>query len=127
MRIILFDGVCNFCDQSVQFILKRDSEAFHFASLQSEVGQELLKIHHLQRVDSVVLIEEGRAYTKSTAALRITRRLAKPWSLFYPLLVVPRPIRDFFYTVFAKQRYRLFGKKQLCHLPTNAERARFLE
>ena len=85
MRIILFDGVCNFCDSSVQFIMKRDAGAFHFASLQSKVGQELVAQYGLAGVDSVVLIEEGHAYTKSTAALRIARRLGGWWRIFYAL------------------------------------------
>ncbi|MER2106357.1 MAG: thiol-disulfide oxidoreductase DCC family protein [Solibacillus sp.] len=126
VRIVLFDGVCNICDASVQFIMNRDAGAHHFASLQSEVGQQLIEKYGLRDVDSVVLIEEGRAYTKSTAALRIARHLGV-WKLFYALIVVPAPIRDLFYTAIAKNRYRLFGKKQVCKLPTAEERARFIE
>lgn len=126
MRIVLFDGVCNMCDASVQFIMNRDAGAHHFASLQSEVGQQLTEKYGLRDVDSVVLIEDGHAYTKSTAVLRIARHLGV-WKLFYAFVVVPAPIRDLLYTAIAKNRYRLFGKKQVCKLPTAEERARFIE
>lgn len=126
MRIILFDGVCNFCDRSVQFIMKRDAGVFHFASLQSAVGEQFVAQYGLEGVDSVVLIEEGRAYTKSTAALRIARRLGW-WRIFYAFIIIPARLRDGVYTAFAKNRYRLFGKKDVCKLPTASERARFIE
>lgn len=126
MRIVLFDGVCNFCDSSVQFIMARDGGAFRFASLQSEAGQQFVREYNLQGVDSVVLIEDGRAFTKSTAALRIARRL-RAWRLCYLFIVVPAPIRNVFYDIVAKNRYRLFGKKDVCKLPSAQERARFIE
>lgn len=126
MRIILFDGMCNFCDANVQFIMKRDGGAFHFASLQSAAGQRFVEQYGLQDIDSVVLIEKECAYTKSTAALRIARDLGA-WKLLYGFVVIPAPIRDLFYGVLAKNRYRLFGKKQVCKLPTAEERTRFIE
>ncbi len=126
MRIILFDGICNFCDASVQFIMKRDNGAFKFASLQSDIGQELVTRHKLQGIDSLVLIEEDKAYTKSTAALRIAKRLKGLWSVLYIGIIIPKPLRDPLYDLFAKNRYRLFGKKEACMLPTKEERARFL-
>ncbi|WP_413362890.1 thiol-disulfide oxidoreductase DCC family protein [Lysinibacillus sp. 3P01SB] len=126
MRIILFDGICNFCDASVQFIMKRDNGAFKFASLQSDIGQELVTRHKLQGIDSLVLIEEDKAYTKSTAALRIAKRLKGLWSVLYIGIIIPKPLRDPLYDLFAKNRYRLFGKKDACMLPTKEERARFL-
>lgn len=126
MRIILFDGVCNFCDSSVQFMMKRDAGAFHFASLQSAAGEQLVAQYELAGIDSVVLIEDGRAYTKSTAALRIARHLGW-WRIFYAFVIIPAPMRDVVYTAFAKNRYRLFGKKDVCKLPTASERARFIE
>ena len=137
--IVLFDGLCNFCDASVNFIIEHDSAGyFKFAPLQSEAGRELAKQFGLQfdpershnadgiSIDSLILIEDGRAYTHSTGALKIARHLDRPWSWAYPLIVVPRPIRDFFYRTFAKYRYRMFGRKDECMIPTPEVRARFL-
>lgn len=126
MRIILFDGICNFCDASVQFIMKRDNGAFKFASLQSDIGQELVARHKLQGIDSIVLIEEDKAYTRSTAALRIAKRLKGLWSFLYIGIIIPKPLRDPLYDLFAKNRYNWFGKKDACMLPTKEQRARFL-
>lgn len=127
--IILFDGVCNFCNGSVNFIIERDPAAyFKFAPLQSEVGEKLLGKYGVDktRTDSVVLIEDEKVYTYSTAALRIARHLEGFWSKFYGFRLVPGVVRDFFYKLFAKNRYRLFGKKDACMLPTPEIRARFL-
>lgn len=126
--ILLFDGVCNFCNSSVQFIIKRDKEAyFKFASIQSEAGQELIAQYRIPNdIDSVILIEDGRAYTESTAALKVCRHLAGAWKLFYVLLVIPPFLRNIFYRLFAKSRYRLFGQKEACMLPSAEQRARFL-
>ena len=126
--ILLFDGVCHFCDHSVQFIIKRDKAAyFQFASIQSETGQALLAKYKIPAdVDSVILIEDDRAYTASTAALKVCRHLDGAWQLFYALLIVPSFIRNVFYRLFAKNRYRLFGQKEACMLPTAEQRNRFL-
>jgi len=127
--IILFDGVCNFCNSSVNFIIARDSSGyFRFAPLQSEVGEKLLKENGIDRIetDSVVVVEDGKAFTHSTAALKIARRLDGIWKIFYALIVVPRFIRDAAYKLFARYRYKLFGKKDACMLPTPEIRARFL-
>lgn len=126
--IILFDGVCNFCDLSVQFIIKRDPAGnFQFASLQSEISQSLLKEHELpENADSVVLIENGRYYLKSSAALRICRDLSGLWRLIYILIIVPKPIRDFCYDILARNRYKWFGKKDHCKVPSPEVRNRFL-
>ena len=127
--IILFDGVCNFCNGSVNFIIERDREGyFKFAPLQSEIGEKLLAENGIDRIetDSVVLIEDGKAYTHSTAALRVARRLDGAWKLLSYLNFVPRVIRDAAYKLFAKNRYRLFGKKDECMLPSPEIRARFL-
>lgn len=126
MLIILFDGECNFCDASVQFIIKRDYGTFHFASLQSEVGKQLVERFQLQGIDSIVLIENDNAYTKSTAALRIAKRLHRLWRICYLLIVLPKPIRDSIYDVIAKNRYKWFGKKEICMIPSEKDRARFL-
>lgn len=127
--IILFDGVCNFCNGSVNFIIERDRKGyFKFAPLQSEIGEKLLAENGVNKVetDSVILIEDGRVYAYSTAALRIARRLEGVWKLFYGFIIVPRFIRDFFYKLFAGNRYRMFGKMDACMLPTPEIRERFL-
>ena len=126
MRIILFDGECHVCDVSVQFIMKRDGGMFHFASLQSAVGQQLIERFQLHGIDSVVLIENDQAYTKSTAALRIAKLLYRLWPLCYLLIVVPKPFRDSVYELIARNRYKWFGKKDICKLPSEKDRARFL-
>lgn len=128
-RIILFDGDCNFCDASVQFIIKRDPYAhFHFTSLQSEKGQELLTKHRIPTdVDSLVLIENNKAYTRSTAALRIAKKLDGLWHLLFLFILIPRPLRDPVYNYIARNRYRWFGKKETaCALPSPEMRKRFL-
>ena len=126
-NIILFDGECNFCDSSVQFIIRRDVEGvFKFASLQSETGQRLLSKHHIPKdIDSFLLITNNKAYLKSAAALHVSRQLKGLWKLLYAFIVIPRPIRDFFYDILAKNRYKWFGKKQSCSLPSPEVRSRF--
>lgn len=128
--IVLFDGVCNFCNGTINFIIRHDQEdRFRFAALQSEAGRELLRQYDLIRpgIDSVVLIENGQAFTHSTAALKIAQRLGGVWQIFSILQVVPRSARDFFYRLFASNRYRLFGKKEVCMMPTKEIKARFLD
>lgn len=140
--VVLFDGVCNFCDGSVNFIIERDRDGyFKFAPLQTETGRALAAKYGLASetavdpakdidvipIDSVILIEDGEVYTHSTAALRIVRRLGGFWSWLYALVVVPKPVRDFFYKLFARYRYRIFGKKDQCMLPSPSVRARFLD
>ena len=127
--IILFDGVCNFCNGSVNFIIERDRAGyFKFAPLQSEIGERLLAENGIDRAktDSVILIENGKAYVYSTAALRIARRLDGAWKLLYGLIVVPAFIRNFFYKLFARNRYKMFGRQDACMMPTPDVRARFL-
>jgi predicted DCC family thiol-disulfide oxidoreductase YuxK len=126
--IVLFDGVCNFCSDSVNFIIRHDTEnRFAFAPLQSGKGIELRAKYGIDDdIDSIVLIEDDRAFTKSTAALRIAKRLGGIWALAYAFIIVPRPVRDYLYELFARYRYRLFGKKDECMLPTPEVRARFL-
>ena len=128
--VILFDGVCNLCNGFVQFVIARDPAArFHFAALQSESARRLLaRVDGLGEVpDSVVLVDRGRIYTRSSAALRIARGLPFPWSLARALIVVPRPLRDWVYDRVARHRYRWFGRKDTCMVPTPDVRARFLE
>jgi predicted DCC family thiol-disulfide oxidoreductase YuxK len=126
--VILFDGVCNFCDASVQFILERDpNETFHFASLQSEAGQELLKKYNVPKdMDSMILIENDKVYYKSAAALRISRHLKGAWKLLYALIIVPAPIRNVVYDLIARNRFKWFGQKESCMLPPPNVRKRFL-
>jgi predicted DCC family thiol-disulfide oxidoreductase YuxK len=128
--VVLYDGVCGLCDRSVQLILRNDRRGrFRFAALQSAAGAALLRKHGLPpaALDSVVLVEGGRAWRKSAAALRIARRMDAPWPLLWPLLVVPRPVADFFYDLVAKNRYRIFGKLDACMIPPPEVRARFLD
>jgi predicted DCC family thiol-disulfide oxidoreductase YuxK len=126
--IVLFDGVCNFCNGSVNFIIRHDRyDRFRFAALQSDIGQELRQKYAIpDDVDSIILIENDRAYMHSTAALRIDRGLGGIWSLAYVFIIVPAVVRDFFYKLFAKNRYRLFGRKDVCMVPTPEIRERFL-
>ena len=128
--VVLFDGVCNFCNASVQWILRRDrAGTFRFASLQSAAAKaELSRIGLVDfQPDSVVLIEGGRHFLRTDAALRIAMRLGFPWSLFAVFLVVPRFLRDPIYRLIARYRYRWFGKRDSCMVPTPAVRARFLD
>lgn len=127
-RIVLFDGVCNFCNGAVNFIIRHDRyRKFKFAALQSEKGRQLRAKHSIgDDVDSIVLIENDVAYLHSTAALRIARSLGGIWSLGYVFIIVPQVIRDWFYKLFARYRYRLFGKKDVCMVPTADMRERFL-
>lgn len=128
--IILFDGVCNLCNSSVDFVIDRDPEArFRFASLQGEIGRGLLRQHDVapEAMDSVVLIEEGRVHTRSTAALRIARRLPFPWPLFSIFFILPALLRDFFYDLIARNRYRWFGRRESCRMPTPELQTRFLD
>ena len=127
--IILFDGVCNLCNGFVQFVIRRDrANRFRFASLQSDTAREMLKNQPgaAQALDSVVLIENGRYYRQSTAALRILRRLGGAWPLLYGLIVVPAFVRDRVYAWIAKNRYRWFGQRDSCLLPTPELKAKFL-
>jgi predicted DCC family thiol-disulfide oxidoreductase YuxK len=128
-KIVLFDGVCNFCNNSVQFILKHDSSgSLKFASLQSPTGQALLKQYSIPTtVDSVIFIENGMAYTRSDAALKIVRYFGGLWSVFLVFNLVPSPIRNFFYDSFARNRYKWFGKRESCMLPSREVRTRFVD
>lgn len=127
--IVLFDGVCNFCNASVNFVIARDKAGyFKFAPLQSVIGEELRTRHGIDKVetDSVIVIENERVYTHSSAALRIARHLDGIWSWTYVFVIVPKPIRDLLYRLFARNRYRLFGRQDACMMPTPDVRARFM-
>jgi predicted DCC family thiol-disulfide oxidoreductase YuxK len=127
--IVLFDGVCVFCNGSVNLILRNDPKGrFRFCPVQSEKGQALLRAHGLppDYLESLVLLENGRAYTHSTGALRIARRMRGLWPAFYVFMLVPRFVRDFVYRTVADNRYKLFGRHDACMMPTPEVRARFL-
>ena len=127
--ILLFDGVCNLCNGFVQFVIERDPDAqFKFAALQSEKGQELLQHFGLPQKElfSVILIENEKAYSRSTAALRMTRLLKSPWKISYAFIILPTFIRDFFYKKIALNRYKWFGEKDSCMIPTPELKSRFL-
>ncbi|MEM8968200.1 MAG: DCC1-like thiol-disulfide oxidoreductase family protein [Bacteroidota bacterium] len=127
--IVLSDGVCNLCNHAVNFIIDHDpSQRFIFASLQSNTGRKLLEARQLdsQYLDSLVLIRGEKLYLKSTAALQIARYLSGLWSASYIFILVPSFIRDFFYDIVARFRYRIFGQSNQCRVPTPELKARFL-
>ncbi len=127
--IILFDGVCNFCNSAVNFVIKRDKKAsILFTPLQSDAGQKLLLQYNLPPGDmqSFVFIDKGKAYIRSTASLRICRYLRGLWPLCYAFIIVPQFIRDSIYKWIAKNRYKWFGVRQQCMIPTPDIKARFL-
>lgn len=128
--IILFDGVCNLCKSSVQLVIRNDPKAyFHFASLQSEAGAALLQQYHIpikETPESLVLIEQGKVYQYSSAALRITRKLKGIYPALYPFILLPKFIRDTVYKFIARNRYTWWGKQDHCWLPTAELKARFL-
>lgn len=128
-HIILFDGICNLCNGAVQFVLKRDKKGiFKFASLQSDAGRKLLEAHGLpeDHLKSFVYIQDDKVYTRSDAALKIAAQLSYPTRLLSWLMIVPGFIRDFVYDLIARNRYRMFGKKEACMLPTPQLKQRFL-
>lgn len=127
--IVLFDGVCNLCNGSVLFIIKRDSQSrLKFASLQSDYGAEQMKRFNLpsSSLNSVLLIKSGQLFQKSNAALEIARMLDGIWPGMYAFKIVPLFIRDFIYDWIAKNRYRWFGKREACMIPTPEMKARFI-
>ncbi|HZG55934.1 thiol-disulfide oxidoreductase DCC family protein [Paenibacillus sp.] len=127
--IVLYDGDCNLCAAVVQFAIVRDrSGALRFAALQSETGRRLLDTHGLARTatDTFVYVERGKAYVRSTAALRLVLRLRGGWPLLSALLAVPSVLRDPVYTFVARRRYRWFGKREVCMLMKPEYRERFL-
>ena len=128
--LVLFDGVCNLCNGFVQFVIARDpSGRFQFGALQSAAARRVLDLHDTLETlpDTIVLVDEGRVYTRSTAALRIVKRLRFPWPLAYGFVAVPRPLRDWAYGMVAGNRYRWFGKRDHCMMPTPDIRARFID
>lgn len=128
-QIILFDGVCNFCNFWVNFVIKRDEkDAFRFAALQSEKAKELTSKFNFDTssMNTFVLIDEDHLYTKSTAALMICKQLNWPIKILSLFIILPKIFRDFIYDIIAKNRYNLFGKRESCRVPTEKEKLKFL-
>ncbi|MDT7779657.1 MAG: hypothetical protein QOC99_2169 [Acidobacteriota bacterium] len=132
--VLLYDGVCGFCNKSVQLILDHDRRGtMRFAALQSDYGLAVIERHPgLRSIDSVVFVESSpdaageRVYVRSSAALKIASYLGGFWKVFIAAKVIPRPVRDYLYDLFARNRYRLFGKYDACMLPPPEVRSRFL-
>jgi predicted DCC family thiol-disulfide oxidoreductase YuxK len=126
---ILFDGVCNLCNGFVNFIIVRDkANRFRFGSLQSPAVVDLLRQHNFSSDDlsTVVLLEGNKLYYQSTAVLKILKQLGGAWVLLYGFIIIPKPVRDFFYNLIAKNRYKLFGRQDACMVPTPELKAKFV-
>lgn len=132
-QIILFDGVCNFCNFWVNFVIKRDKkDLFRFAALQSNKSNKSKKLTEkfnfdFTSLDTFILIVGDKLYTKSTAALLVCKELKSPIKILYPLMILPKFLRDFVYDLIAKNRYKLFGKRDSCRVPTDEDELKFLE
>ena len=129
-KIVLYDGVCNFCNSSVKFILKHErSNELKFAALQSDIGREILEEHGEKSTDfdSIILMDEGRLFKKSRAAFRIAKHLKYPYAAFNVIGVLPAFFTDFFYDLVAKNRYKIFGRSDACMLPSPEMRMRFID
>ena len=126
--VILFDGTCAFCEGSVKFIAERDGGYHRFGASQTPEGRALLEQHRVDReaARSIILIEDGTVYLRSTAVLRIARHMRAPWSAAAFFLLVPRPIRDFFYGIVAAIRHRIAGESNACEIPPPEIRARLI-
>ncbi|MGK0377703.1 thiol-disulfide oxidoreductase DCC family protein [Patiriisocius sp. Uisw_017] len=127
--IILFDGVCNLCNSSINFVIKRDSaNLYKFTALQEAPGIRLLKQYGINTLDtdSIILIENGKAYTKSSAALRVAKGLSGVWPVLYGFIIIPKWIRNAVYDYIAKNRYKWYGKKDSCMIPTPELKNKFL-
>ena len=128
--ILLFDGHCSLCNAAVDFVLKRNTKKkLLLASIQGTAGQRVLKMYQLppSYLDTLVLVEQGKVYLGSTAALRVARLLRGGWPLFYALIIIPKGLRDRIYQWIGKHRYKWFGRRASCRMPTASERAHFLK
>lgn len=126
--VIFFDGICNLCNASVQFVIEHDKKnKFMFTALQGDYAKETLpKLNvDLQKLNTILLLEEGKLYTKSSAALRVAKRLIGLWPLLYVFIIIPKFIRDWFYDIIAKNRYKWWGKQESCWVPTPALKSKF--
>lgn len=128
-KIILFDGVCNLCNSSVNYVIKHDKKnVFKYAALQSEIGQQLLENHNIdsKNTDSIVFINQEKVYVKSTAALHITKSLSGALPLLFGFIIAPTFIRNWVYDFVARNRYKWYGKKESCMIPTPSLKDKFL-
>ena len=128
--VIFFDGICNLCNRIVQFVIKKDKKKqFRFASLQGKAGQEILKKFNLLSDDfnSFIVLEGDKIYTRSTAALRMLKKMSGGWHLFYGFIIIPKFIRDAVYNWIARNRYKWYGKRNECMAPTPELKERFLD
>lgn len=128
-KIILFDGVCNLCNGSVIFMIKRDKkDVLRYAALQTEIGQEMVEKYKIDtsKIDSIILIDNDKYYYKSTAALRIARHLSGAYPLLAVFLILPAFMRDWIYDIIARNRYKWFGKKESCMIPTPELKSKFI-
>ena len=127
MKIILFDGVCNLCNGTVQFIIKRDKKAiFKFAPLQSEIGKKLVQKNGSDELDTIVFITDTAVFVKSKAVFAIIKELSGLYKLFLIFAILPTAFTDYIYDLVAKYRYKLFGKKNTCMIPSEEIRSRFV-
>ena len=127
--IIIFDGVCNFCNKSINFIIKRDPDSnFLFTPMQSDYGKELVNKYKINtnKKDTIILIKNEKYFLRSNAVFEIIKNLSGYWYLFGVFKKIPLPVRDYFYNLIAKNRYKFFGKKDSCMVPTNEIKKRFL-
>ncbi|RQO70747.1 thiol-disulfide oxidoreductase [Pedobacter sp. KBW06] len=127
--VIFFDGVCNLCNHSVQFIIKRDhKDYFRFAALQSDIATQKLSDFEFnaENLKTIILLENGQVYFRSTAALRIARQLGGGWPILFGLIIIPAVIRDFVYKLIANNRYRIWGKTESCMVPSPELKSKFL-
>jgi len=127
--IILFDGMCNFCNASVNKIIKYDKKnVFKFAAIQSDAGKKLLTELSIDilKIDSILLIENNTLFTKSTAVLKIAKQLSGLYKLCYAFIIIPTFMRDVVYDLIARNRYKWFGKKESCMIPTKEVSGKFL-
>ena len=128
--IVLFDGLCVLCSRAVRFIIRNDpGKLYRFAAIQSETGQKLIGMSNPENFspDTVILVENGRVFVRSTAMLKILKNLSGLWPVLYCLIIVPEPVRDFFYKFVAGKRYRWFGKYETCMVPDRDLRSRFID
>lgn len=128
--VLLFDGVCNLCNASVQFIIKRDKKAFFkFAALQSDFGHQICEANQLNQkdIETVILLANGKVYTKSAAGLQIAKKLDGLWPLLYAFTIIPAFLRDPVYDLIARSRYKWFGKRDSCMIPDPELRSRFIQ
>lgn len=129
-KIILFDGVCNFCNFWVNYVIEKDkNDLFRFASLQSELGKSVLRQLNLSEniLDTFVLLDEKKYFLRSTAALKVVKDIKSWLKVLYPLIILPGFLRDWVYNLVAKNRYKIFGKSEFCRIPSEEEKSKFIE